>query len=97
MRDYNFYVYFTTNNTGTLYLGITKNLQVRLSQHRTKLNKNSFTARYNCLRLVYYEHYTDVFVAIAREKQLKRWSRSKKLKLIETTNPTFKDISEDWK
>jgi putative endonuclease len=78
-----------------LYTGITNNLEQRLYQHRNKLTVG-FTGKYNINRLVYYESTDDVTAAIAREKQIKRMLRSKKIELIKTMNPGLVDLSEDW-
>lgn len=78
-----FYVYILTNKTRTaLYIGVTNNLEKRVQQHRDKENTNSFTARYNLSRLMYYERFSDIRDAIAREKELKGWRREKKDQLI---------------
>lgn len=95
MSDYNFYVYILSSASGTLYIGVTNNLYRRLSEHKQNLVKG-FTEKYNCHRLVYYEHYTSVTIAIDREKQLKKWSRIKKQNLIKGLNPTWYDLSEGW-
>jgi putative endonuclease len=78
-----------------LYLGMTSLLRNRVWQHKTHAFEG-FSSKYNCSRLVYYEIYDDVRRAIAREKQLKRWSRAKKDVLIEKFNPTWRDLAEDW-
>lgn len=89
------YVYIATNKSRTLYIGVTNNLERRMSEHRQKIG-SQFAARYNITRLVYYEEFGDIRDAIAREKQLKRWRREKKVSLIERENPEWKDLSEDW-
>ena len=89
-------VYFLACTSNRLYVGVTTNLERRLQQHRTGTFPNSFTNRYNINRLVHLEHFTLATSAIAREKQLKRWSRQKKLALIGSTNPTWQDLSADW-
>lgn len=94
-RWYDFYVYIMASESRTLYIGFTNGLERRVSEHKQDLIEG-FTKQYGCHKLVYYEHYTDVKVAIAREKQLKRWRREKKVKLIESVNPTWRDLSEDW-
>ena len=87
------YVYILTNKTRTvLYIGVTGNLEKRIRQHRDRLDADSFTSRYRANRLVYYEKFSDVRAAIAREKQLKKWSRVKKNKLIENENPEWNDL-----
>jgi putative endonuclease len=93
---YNFYVYMMTNKgKNVLYTGVTNDLQKRLWQHRNS-NGKSFTKRYNCDRLVYFEWYQDIRQAIDRETQIKGWSRSKKDALIATLNPEWKNLAEEW-
>jgi putative endonuclease len=93
MRDY--YVYIMTNRSGTLYTGVTNNLERRVSEHRRKLVPG-FTRKYDITRLVYYETAADVRDAITREKQIKSWRRSKKVALIRGLNPRWKDLAEGW-
>lgn len=88
-------VYILTNRSRTLYTGVTGNLVRRLHQHRAKLVEG-FTKRYNITRLAYYESTSDVRVALEREKQLKRWSRQKKIQLIESLNPEWADLAAPW-
>ncbi len=91
-----YYVYMLTNkNNKVLYTGVTNDLERRLYEHKNKLNKG-FTAKYNVNKLVYFEDTSDVYEAITKEKQIKGWSREKKNKLVEETNPGWKDLSEDW-
>ena len=91
-----YYVYIITNKyRSTYYVGITNNLKRRLVEHKMngeKVNK-SFSSRYNLEFLVYYETYTWVQEAIAREKEIKRWSRNKKLALIKSFNPEFEFLN----
>jgi len=94
MQKY-YYVYILTNHSGTLYTGVTNNLERRLDEHRRGIG-SKFTAKYNIKRLVYYEVYKYVRVAIAREKQIKGWRREKKVALIEEMNPGWKDLSAEW-
>jgi putative endonuclease len=95
-KEYIFYVYFMISSSRrALYLGMTSGLRNRVWQHENKVFEG-FSSKYNCSRLVYYEIYDDVRRAIAREKQLKRWSRAKKDALIERFNPTWRDLAEDW-
>ena len=90
-----YYVYILTNKTGTtMYIGVTKDLVRRMYEHRQKLDPNSFTAKYDIHKLVYYEYTTDVRAAIEREKQLKGWNRARKNKLVETRNPSWQDLYE---
>ena len=90
-----YYVYIMGSKTGTLYTGMTNDLQRRVYQHKNKIVAG-FTNKYNVTRLVYFETFTDVHQAIAREKQIKGWTRQKKLALIESQNPTWRDLSDDW-
>ena len=90
-----YFVYILTNCSGTLYVGVTNNLARRLYQHRHKLIPG-FTSDYNIDRLVYFECSGDVRAAIAREKQIKRWRREKKVALIESVNRDWHDLSEKW-
>jgi putative endonuclease len=84
------------NYSRTLYIGVTSDLQRRVYQHKHKLFGDSFSAKYNINRLVYFEETNDALAAIEREKQLKRWRREKKVLLIEQQNPAWDDLSEDW-
>lgn len=93
MKQY--YVYIMTNNSRTLYTGVTDDLVRRVYEHRNKLIEG-FTRKYNITRLVYYEITSDVRVAIQREKQIKGWLRKKKIALIEAANPEWKDLGERW-
>lgn len=91
---YNFYVYILTNKNKTvLYTGVTNNLRLRLHQHKTKMNPNSFTAKYNVCYLVYYEHYGWIQQAIAREKEIKNLTRAKKEQLIAEANPDWEFLN----
>jgi len=75
-----YYVYLLSNTTNsTIYTGVTNNLVKRVYEHKNKLDPNSFTARYHIHKLVYYETTSDVYSAIEREKQIKSWSRSRKI------------------
>ncbi len=89
-----YYVYIMTNRSKTLYTGVTNNLLRRVFEHKNKLIKG-FTKKYNITKLVYYEVTNEVSSAIAREKQIKGWLRKKKIALIESMNPTWKDLSEE--
>ena len=89
-----YYVYIMTNKyRNLLYTGMTNDLIRRVYEHRNHLIKDSFTARYNVTRLVYFEMTEDVRSAIEREKQIKSWSRARKDALVETQNPTWDDQS----
>ena len=89
-----YYVYIMTNKSGTLYIGVTNNLNRRVYEHKEKLIRG-FTSRYNLSKLVYHETCYDINQAIVREKQLKGWLRNKKIELIEKTNPYWRDLSKD--
>ena len=89
-----YYVYIMTNRSKTLYVGITSELVRRVYEHKLKLLEG-FTKKYNITKLVYFENTTDVMAAISREKQIKGWLRRKKIALIESANPNWKDLSED--
>ena len=95
MPDKQYYVYIMTNKSGTLYVGMTNNMQKRVYEHKEKLVEG-FTKKYNIDRLLYFETFGDVPSAIAREKTIKGWLRRKKVDLIEATNPGWSDLSEDW-
>ena len=90
-----FYLYLLASDSGTLYLGVTNDLKRRLAEHKLGTNPG-FTRRYRVNKLVYFESTRDVRVAIAREKQLKSWSRAGKIRLIEKKNPEWRDLSVDW-
>jgi putative endonuclease len=91
----NYYVYIMASASRTLYTGVTSNLERRVLQHRRKL-LGKFTARYKINRLVYFEACGEILGAIAREKQIKSWSRKKKIALIESVNRDWKDLSAAW-
>ena len=90
------YIYImASQKNGTIYTGVTSDLQSRVWQHKNKTFKG-FTSKYNVNILVYYEEYGRIEDAIQREKQIKGWSRKKKTDLIEKENYFWKDLSEDW-
>jgi len=92
------FVYIISNLTNTtLYIGVTSNLPKRLIEHKEKRFENSFSARYNLNKLVYYEQFQMIGDAIGREKQLKAGSRKAKIDLIEKLNPEWTDLFEDIK
>jgi putative endonuclease len=93
MRQY--FVYILASAADTLYIGITNDLHRRVYEHQHKLVPG-FTGKYNVTRLVYWEETPDAQVAIAREKQLKGWTRAKKRALIEEANPGWIDLSAGW-
>jgi putative endonuclease len=93
--DYNFWVYIITNrNHSVLYIGVTNRLSRRTWEHRQG-DKAGFASKYQSEKLIYCEHYRDVRDAIARESQLKKWSRAKKLGLISRFNPHWEDFGAD--
>jgi putative endonuclease len=96
MRDHNYYVYILTNNQcRSLDIGMTNDLERRMAEHRAGEMKG-FTQRYQLKRLVWFEHFRNVNDAIACEKKMKGWLRSKKIALIEKTNSRWFDLSADW-
>ncbi|HYR98036.1 MAG TPA: GIY-YIG nuclease family protein [Gemmatimonadales bacterium] len=93
MRTY--YVYIMASRSRVLYTGITNDLARRVDEHKRSLTPG-FTSRYHITRLVYFEEFGDVRDAIAREKQLKGWVRSRKVRLIEQKNPSWADLANTW-
>lgn len=90
------FVYFMTNkNNSVIYIGVTSDLLKRVYQHKTKSYKG-FTQKYNCDKLVYFEEFNDINLAIDREKQIKSGNRQRKIDLIESNNPEWNDLSEGW-
>jgi putative endonuclease len=87
------FVYILASKSGVLYTGVTNTLDRRALQHRQKMVEG-FTKRYNVTRLVHYERFADIRTAIAREREVKGWLRKKKIALIESTNPAWKDLAE---
>ena len=92
----NYYIYILTNeHRNVIYTGVTNDLVRRIYEHRQHMDKNSFTARYNVTRLVYYEDASDPVTAIEREKQIKSWNRKRKNRLVESRNPDWMDLYEE--
>ena len=87
-----YYVYIMTNNSGTLYVGVTNDLIRRVAEHKSGATKG-FTSRYKMTRLVYFEMGGDALAAIEREKQIKGWIRRRKIALVAAQNPKWKDLS----
>ena len=88
-----YYVYILANSTNvTIYTGVTNDLIRRVYEHRHEADPQSFTARYKVHKLVYFEQTTDVRAALEREKQIKSWKRVKKNQLVESKNPTWRDL-----
>ena len=93
----NYYVYILTNKTDqVMYIGVTNDLYRRLYEHKNDLVEG-FTKKYRVHKLVYFEQTNDVHSALTREKELKGWRRSRKNALVETVNPQWIDLSEQWK
>jgi putative endonuclease len=90
-----YYVYIMANRSKTLYTGVTNNLQRRLYEHQQHLVAG-FTSKYQITHLVYFEEMSDVNAALAREKHIKGWVRARKVALIESINPDWRDLSEEW-
>jgi putative endonuclease len=88
-------VYIMSSQRRVLYIGVTSKLERRVFQHKAHFF-GGFTAKYNVNNLVYFETYSNVYRAIGREKELKGWLRQKKVGLIESNNPTWKDLSYGW-
>lgn len=96
MGHRNYYVYMMTNKNRTvLYTGVSNSLERRVWQHKNG-TVPGFTKQFNCTLLVYLEEFTEVTDAIAREKQIKGWTRAKKEALIATKNPMWADLAADW-
>jgi putative endonuclease len=90
MKEY--FAYIMASRSGVLYTGITNDLKRRVSEHKAG-KVPGFTSKYRVTQLVYFERYTDVREAIAREKEIKGWRRAKKIALLETLNPEWRDLS----
>jgi len=89
-----YWVYILTNRSGTLYVGMTNDLERRVAEHRAQVDSKAFTARYALDRLIYAGSYATPSEAIQREKQIKAWRRSKKVTLVNAVNPSWRDLSE---
>ncbi len=81
---------------GVIYIGVTDNIGESITEHKLKMTPNSFSARYNCDKLVYFEEFENDSEAIIREKRFKKWKRDWKIKLIEEMNPSWMDLSMNW-
>ena len=95
VKDHEYFVYIVSSRSGTLYIGITNSIYRRALQHKAG-EVEGFASKYACTRLVYYESFDDVHRAIGREKQLKGWTRAKKITLIESKNARWEDLAEKW-
>ena len=97
-EDHTYYIYILTNKAKTvLYTGVTSELRARIWEHKTKFYPESFTAKYNCDKLVWYEGYSRIEEAIAIEKQIKSGNRKRKEDLIHAMNPHWNDLWEEVK
>jgi putative endonuclease len=92
--EYQFWVYILSNRSHVLYIGLTNSFRRRIFEHR-ELKAGTFTARYKITRLVYCEEFQYINNAIAREKELKHWTRAQKIALIEAANPTWEELMPD--
>ena len=91
------YIYIMTNKNNTvLYIGVTNDLDERIKEHKLKTYPRSFTARYNCNKLIYFEEFDNGIDASQREKRFKKWNRAWKINLIEEMNPSWSDLSDNW-
>jgi len=90
-----FYVYIMASKSGTLYVGVTSNIKKRIWEHKNHLVPG-FTDKYRIEKLLYFEAIGDAISAINREKQIKKWRRQKKVKPIDSENPNWSDLSQDW-
>jgi putative endonuclease len=95
MRERRYATYILASRSRVLYTGITNDIVIRTRQHKSR-QADSFTSEHRCTRLVWYQIFASPSTAIAREKQIKRWRRSKKIALIEENNPFWRDLSEEW-
>jgi putative endonuclease len=93
--EYAFYVYIMASESGTLYVGMTNDIDRRVSEHQSG-EKEGFTKWYACTKLVYVEFHEYVLNAIQREKELKRFTRQEKEELIRTQNPHWDDLTHEW-
>jgi putative endonuclease len=95
MNEAMYYTYIVASRSHNFYVGVTSRIEVRVRQHKEG-RVEGHSKKYNCNRLVWFEQHRYVHDAIAREKQLKGWSRMKKIALIELENPAWVDLSEEW-
>ncbi len=93
-KSYWVYILASKRN-GTLYIGVTNNIERRVFEHKSGLNEG-FTKKYGVKQLVYFEEFNDINIAIRKEKRMKKWNRKWKLDLIESENPEWKDLSLEW-
>ena len=81
---------------GVIYIGVTDNIKERVKEHKLKLYPKSFSAKYNCNKLVYFEEFKNGEEAVKREKKFKKWKRKWKIELIDEMNPSWFDLSSNW-
>jgi len=97
MAEITYYVYMMANIWHTvIYTGVSSDLEGRVWQHKNKADPTSFTAQYNCNKLVWYAETDDVYIALEEEKRIKAGSRAKKIQMIEEMNREWKDLAEGW-
>lgn len=89
-----YFVYILASDSHELYVGVTNDVYKRLAQHRSSLNRDSYTTKHRTTKLVYCESTSDVTAAIRREKQIRGWTRKRKLELVDQVNPSWKDLAE---
>ncbi len=94
-RSRTYYVYITTNHSGSLYTGVTNDLFRRIWQHRAGIGSR-FTTKYKTRHLLWYEETDDISAALSREKQIKNWRRQWKIELLEAENPYWNDLASGW-
>lgn len=94
-KNHNYYIYIMSSINRVIYIGVTNNLEIRTAQHQSEQIKG-FSQKYKCKKLVYYEYFTDIKDAIKREKEIKKWRRDKKIKLIESLNADWFDLSHNF-
>ena len=94
-QRHQYYVYILTNSTRRLYVGVTSDIHRRVYEHKNKLI-DGHTSKYNITWLAYYEETSEIRAALEREKQIKKWRREKKVTLIESMNPRWIDLAQDW-
>jgi len=91
------HVYIMTNRPdGVIYIGVTNNIEERVKEHKLKVYPKSFTAKYNCDKLIYFEEFENGGEAEKREKQFQKWKRDWKIELIEEMNPSWSDLTINW-
>ena len=95
MGERRYYVYILASKSRVIYVGMTGSLMIRVLRHK-RGEGGAFTRKYRVHRLVYYETFEHVGAAIARETEIKKWRREKKVALVESENPTWEDLAEDW-